>query len=104
MHNYTFPEFKPFFHERLHKPALYLFEKVWFLRKGTKINESGNESHRGRMVKRGSSQRRYTLINCCQPLIRFDITFATYNAKKLREIKPHQVAIAHAPKKIINLS
>ena len=29
------------------------------------INESGTESHGGKMVKRGSSQLRYTLINCC---------------------------------------
>ena len=31
------------------------------------INESGTESHRGRMVKHGSSQLRYVLINCCLP-------------------------------------
>ena len=40
------------------------------------VNDSGTESHGGRMVKRGSSQLRYTLINCCLPLIRFDMTFA----------------------------
>ena len=48
------------------------------------VNDSGTESHGGRMVKRGSSQLRYTLINCCLPLIRFDMTFATYYAKKRR--------------------
>ncbi len=53
------------------------------------INESGTESHGSRMVKRGSSQLRYVLINCCLPLIRFDKTFATYYAKKRREGKPH---------------
>ena len=67
------------------------------------INESGTESHGGRMVKRGSSQLRYTLINCCLPLIRFDMTFATYYAKKRREGKPHRVAITHVTKKLIRV-
>ena len=38
------------------------------------INDSGTESHGGRMVKHGSSQLRYVLLNACLPLIRFDIT------------------------------
>ena len=67
------------------------------------INESGTESHRGKMVKRGSSQLRYTLINCCLPLIRFDMTFATYYAKKRGEGKPHRVAITHVAKKLIRV-
>lgn len=67
------------------------------------INESGTESHGGRMVKRGSSQLRYTLINCCLPLIRFDMTFATYYAKKRAEGKPHRVAITHVAKKLIRV-
>ena len=67
------------------------------------INESGTESHGGRMVKRGSSQLRYTLINCCLPLMRFDMTFATYYAKKRGEGKPHRVAITHVAKKLIRV-
>ncbi|WP_242970450.1 IS110 family RNA-guided transposase [Agathobacter ruminis] len=67
------------------------------------INESGTESHGGKMVKRGSSQLRYTLINCCVPLIRFDMTFATYYAKKRGEGKPHRVAITHVAKKLIRV-
>ena len=67
------------------------------------INESGTESHGGKMVKRGSSQLRYTLINCCIPLIRFDMTFATYYAKKRGEGKPHRVAITHVAKKLIRV-
>ena len=47
------------------------------------INDSGTESHGGRMVKHGSSQLRYALINCCLPLIRCDMTFAAYYAKKM---------------------
>ena len=68
-----------------------------------RINDSGTESHGGRMVKRGSSQLRYTLINCCLPLIRFDMTFATYYAKKRGEGKPHRVAITHVAKKLIRV-
>ena len=67
------------------------------------INESGTESHGGKMVKHGSSQLRYTLINCCLPLIRFDMTFATYYAKKRGEGKPHRVAITHVAKKLIRV-
>ena len=67
------------------------------------INESGTESHGGRMVKRGSSQLRYTLINCCLPLIRFDMTFAAYYARKRGEGKPHRVAITHVAKKLIRV-
>lgn len=67
------------------------------------VNDSGTESHGGRMVKRGSSQLRYTLINCCLPLIRFDMTFAAYYAKKRGEGKPHRVAITHVAKKLIRV-
>lgn len=67
------------------------------------INESGTESHGGRMVKRGSSQLRYTLINCCIPLIRFNMTFASYYTKKRAEGKPHGVAITHVAKKLIRV-
>ena len=67
------------------------------------VNDSGTESHGGRMVKRGSSQLRYTLINCCLPLIRFDMTFATYYSKKRGEGKPHRVAITHVAKKLIRV-
>lgn len=65
------------------------------------INESATESHGGRMVKRGSSQLCYTIINCCLPLIHFDMTFATYYAKKCGEGKPNRVAITHIVKKLI---
>ena len=50
-----------------------------------KINDSGTENHGGRMVKRGSSQLRYVILNCILPMIRFDVTFAQYYAKKRKE-------------------
>ncbi len=67
------------------------------------INDSGTESHGGRMVKRGSSQLRYTLMNCALPLIRFDVTFAAYYAKKRSEGKPHRVAMSHVAKKLVRV-
>lgn len=67
------------------------------------VNDSGTESHGGRMVKHGSSQLRYVLINCCLPLIRFDMTFASYYARKRAEGKPHRVAITHVAKKLVRV-
>ena len=67
------------------------------------INESGTESHKGRMVKRGSSQLRYVLLNCALPVIRFDMTFAAYYAKKRAEGKPHRVAMSHVAKKLVRV-
>jgi transposase len=67
------------------------------------ISESGTENHKGRMVKRGSSQLRYVLLNCALPLIRFDMTFAAYYAKKRSEGKPHRVAITHVAKKLVRV-
>ena len=67
------------------------------------INDSGTESHKGRMVKRGSSQLRYVLMNCALPLIRFDMTFAAYYAKKRSEGKTHRVALSHVTKKLVRV-
>lgn len=67
------------------------------------INDSGTESHKGRMVKRGSSQLRYVLMNCALPLIRFDMTFAAYYAKKRTEGKPHRIAMSHVAKKLVRV-
>ena len=67
------------------------------------VNDSGTESHGGKMVRHGSSPLRYVLLNCCLPLIRFDMTFATYYAKKRHEGKPHRVAITHVAKKLIRV-
>ena len=67
------------------------------------INDSGTESNGGHMVKRGSSQLRYVLLNCCLPLIRFDMTFAKYYARKRNEGKPHRVALTHVAKKLVRV-
>ena len=67
------------------------------------VNVSGTESHGGSMVKRGSSQLRYVLMNCALPLIRFDMTFAAYYARKRAEGKPHRVALSHVVKKLVRV-
>lgn len=67
------------------------------------VNASGTESHGGSMVKRGSSQLRYVLMNCALPLIRFDMTFAAYYARKRAEGKPHRVALSHVVKKLVRV-
>ena len=68
------------------------------------ISDSGNkENSKGRMVKRGSSYLRYTILNCCLPLLRFNLTFASYYAKKRAEGKPHRVALSHVAKKLIRV-
>ena len=65
--------------------------------------QSGTMELRGKMVKRGSSQLRYVLMNCALPLIRFDMTFASYYAKKRAEGKPHRVAMSHVTKKLVRV-
>lgn len=65
--------------------------------------QSGTFEHSGRMVKHGSSHLRYTLMNCCVPLINSDIVFAEYYAKKRAEGKPYRVALTHVVKKLLRV-
>ncbi len=65
--------------------------------------QSGTSVHKGRMVKRGSSYLRYTLMNLCAPLTRFNYVFAEYYDKKRAEGKPHRVACTHVIKKLIRV-
>lgn len=65
--------------------------------------QSGTSEHSGRMVKHGSSHLRYTLMNCCVPLINSDIVFAEYYAKKRSEGKPYRVALTHVVKKLLRV-
>jgi transposase len=65
--------------------------------------QSGNSEHGGRMVKRGSSHLRFTLMNLCIPLIKYNMVFAEYYAKKRNEGKPHRVACSHLVKKLIRI-
>ncbi len=55
------------------------------------------------MVKQGSSQLRYALMNCCLPLVTNEPAFAEYYAKKRAEGKPHRVAMTHVAKKLLRV-
>lgn len=65
--------------------------------------QSGTMEFRGKMVKRGSSQLRYVLMNCVIPLIKFNPVFASYYHKKRLEGKPHRVALSHTAKKLVRV-
>jgi len=65
--------------------------------------QSGASEHGGRMVKRGSSHLRFTLMNVGIPLIRYNVVFAEYYHKKRSEGKPHRVAMSHVAKKLIRI-
>lgn len=65
--------------------------------------QSGMSEHGGRMVKRGSSHLRFTLMNLCIPLIRYNMVFAEYYAKKRGEGKPHRIVCSHLIKKLIRV-
>jgi transposase len=65
--------------------------------------QSGTSEAKGRMVKRGSSHLRYAIMNCCVPLIQYNMVFAEYYAKKRSEGKPHRVALSHVAKKLIRV-
>lgn len=65
--------------------------------------QSGTMEFKGKMVKRGSSQLRYTLMNCAMPLIMYNMVFAEYYHKKRTEGKPHRVALNHVAKKLIRV-
>ena len=65
--------------------------------------QSGQSEHTGHMVKHGSPQLRYALMNCCLPLVSYEPTFAEYYAKKRAEGKSHRVAMTHVAKKLLRV-
>lgn len=65
--------------------------------------QSGTSEHDGHMVKRGSSNLRFTLMNLCVPLIQYNMVFAEFYAKKRNEGKSHRVACSHVIKKLIRI-
>ena len=65
--------------------------------------QSGQAEFNGRMVKHGSSNLRYTLLNCCLPLVTHEPVFAEYYAKKRAEGKSHRVAMTHVAKKLLRV-
>ena len=65
--------------------------------------QSGTSEHKGRMVKRGSSQLRNALMNCARAIPLHNETFAVYYRKKIDEGKPYNVAVNHVAKKLVRL-
>lgn len=65
--------------------------------------QSGQSEFTGHMVKHGSSQLRYALMNCCLPLVTNEPVFAEYYAKKRAEGKSHRVAMTHVAKKLLRV-
>jgi transposase len=65
--------------------------------------QSGTTERNGRMVKRGSSHLRATLMNCARAIRLHNETFAAYYYKKINEGKPHRIAVSHVAKKLVRL-
>ena len=65
--------------------------------------QSGQSEHTGHMVKHGSSHLRCAIMNCCLPLVQFNMVFAEFYAKKRVEGKPHRVAMSHIAKKLLRV-
>ncbi|MDE7176867.1 MAG: IS110 family transposase [Lachnospiraceae bacterium] len=59
------------------------------------------ESGYAHMEKRGSRYLRYALFNATKFVCKWDETFGSYLAKKIREGKHYNVAVSHAAKKLI---
>lgn len=65
--------------------------------------QSGQSESGGHLVKHGSSQLRYALMNCCLPVVNNEPTFAEYYAKNRAEGKTHRVAMTHVAKKLLRV-
>jgi transposase len=65
--------------------------------------QSGTSESNGKMVKRGSSHLRSTLMNCARSIRLHNEVFAVYFQKKISEGKPFNVAINHVAKKLVRL-
>src|SRR5699024_432656 len=67
------------------------------------INNIYNFNHHGKMVKRGSSLLRQTIMNSAQYSLIHNHKFYDYYNKKRDEGKPHRVALSHVAKKLIRM-
>lgn len=67
------------------------------------ISQSGTSESVGKLVKRGSSYLRTTLINACLTLMIYNPTLYNYYLKKKAEGKHHRVVMTHLAKKLIRI-
>ena len=67
------------------------------------ISQSGTENHDGKMVKHGSGNLRFYLLNAADYVVMHIPEFTEYYYKKRNEGKTHRVALSHVAKKLVRL-
>ena len=67
------------------------------------IQQSGTESHTGKMVKHGSGHLRYHLLNAADYIFMHEPIFTEFYYKKRKEGKTHRVALSHVAKKLVRI-
>lgn len=67
------------------------------------IIQSGTLQTNGKMVKHGSGQLRYVIMNIAMAILRYSPTFYDYYLKKRSEGKCHRVALSRVCKKLIRI-
>ena len=66
-----------------------------------RIYQSGTQSFKGRMNKKGSVVLRRVLMNCAESLLLYNPVFYAYYKKKRNEGKPHRIALSHVARKLV---
>lgn len=65
--------------------------------------QSGTQCFKGHMVKHGSSNLRYTIMNCAESFYVHNPVISDYYWKKRNEGKSHRVALSHVARKLVYL-
>ena len=68
-----------------------------------RIYQSGTQSFKGRMNKKGSVVLRRVLMNCAESILMYNPAFYSYYRKKRDEGKSHRVAISHVARKLVRI-
>ena len=65
--------------------------------------QSGTECFNGHMVKHGSPNLRYIIMNCSETFYVHNPVISDYYWKKRNEGKPHRVALSHVARKLVSV-
>ena len=65
--------------------------------------QSGIQDYSGHMVKRGSSNLRYVIMNCAETFYVHNPVISDYYWKKRSEGKCHRVALSHVARKLVSV-
>ena len=65
--------------------------------------QSGTQSFKGHMVKHGSPNLRYVIMNCAETFYIHNPVISDYYWKKRNEGKSHRVALSHVARKLVHL-